>query len=313
MKIIMDSTNFNQQIAELLYNKYVSELKSFPGVDLMDKSSFGVYINDEMKDLKCCLVVDDEKVVGVLLYSYYEDGEKGYCNIPLYGYGALLDEEKYVSMLFQKLADALKAKSKVKEILFSVNLYANDTKIQRLFSYMQFGFQAETCIKKIDVNTTNYKYKIKALSKNELEVNWKQVWKLTEAIVNHLKESPIFYPGEEFTEELYHEFFTDEDTVVYAAFNDASEIIGIIETNAENKPFVFFKDKSANVGEIYVLPQYRGSGLASELLYFAEESVNKQGVSNLWVEHGTANPNARGFWNKYFDTYTYEMIRTINI
>lgn len=31
----------------------------------------------------------------------------------------------------------------------------------------------------------------------------------------------------------------------------------------------------------------------------------------MWVEHGTANPNARGFWNKYFDTYRYELIREI--
>ncbi len=28
--------------------------------------------------------------------------------------------------------------------------------------------------------------------------------------------------------------------------------------------------------------------------------------------HGTANPNARGFWNKYFMTYQYEFVRTIS-
>lgn len=31
----------------------------------------------------------------------------------------------------------------------------------------------------------------------------------------------------------------------------------------------------------------------------------------MWVEHGTANPNARGFWKKYFKTYQYELVRTI--
>lgn len=38
-------------------------------------------------------------------------------------------------------------------------------------------------------------------------------------------------------------------------------------------------------------------------------SLRNQGLNYLWVEHGTANPNARGFWNKYFITYCYTMIR----
>lgn len=35
------------------------------------------------------------------------------------------------------------------------------------------------------------------------------------------------------------------------------------------------------------------------------------GYKYMWVEHGTANPNARGFWNKYFTTCHYELVRRV--
>jgi len=33
---------------------------------------------------------------------------------------------------------------------------------------------------------------------------------------------------------------------------------------------------------------------------------------NLLVTHGTINPNARGFWDKYFSNYAYTMARVID-
>lgn len=43
--------------------------------------------------------------------------------------------------------------------------------------------------------------------------------------------------------------------------------------------------------------EYRGTGLSETLLRFAEKRALEEGYKNMWVEHGTANPNARGFWN----------------
>lgn len=88
-------------------------------------------------------------------------------------------------------------------------------------------------------------------------------------------------------------------------------MVGIIQWNHEPDEFVCGSEKSVNVGEAYVIPQYRGTGLARKLLEFAENRARRNGAIYMWVEHGTANPNARGFWNKYFDTYRYELIREI--
>lgn len=53
--------------------------------------------------------------------------------------------------------------------------------------------------------------------------------------------------------------------------------------------------------------------VAQSMLNYLSNSLSREGVHRLWVEHGTANPNARGFWNKYFIPYTYTMIRDIEI
>lgn len=103
----------------------------------------------------------------------------------------------------------------------------------------------------------------------------------------------------------------DADTELHVAFDRQNRMIGMVETNQEPDEMIGTQVKSVNIGEIYVLPEYRGSALAKELLKYAGEYERKRGADYLWVEHGTANPNARGFWNKYFETYAYELVRKI--
>ena len=43
-----------------------------------------------------------------------------------------------------------------------------------------------------------------------------------------------------------------------------NEIIGLIESNADGIPLLFSDGNAANVGEIYVLPQYRGEGISQD-------------------------------------------------
>lgn len=100
-----------------------------------------------------------------------------------------------------------------------------------------------------------------------------------------------------------------EDTKLIAAVHN-DELIGMIEWNLDANHLMGGR-KSVNVGEIFVLPQYRGTKLSVKLLETAEKRAKEAGYDYMWVEHGTANPNARGFWNKYFATYQYELVREI--
>lgn len=101
------------------------------------------------------------------------------------------------------------------------------------------------------------------------------------------------------------------DLELIGAYADG-KLVGIIEWNQEENDFLEGQSNSVNVGEIYVYPKYRGIGLSETLQRFAEKRALEGGYKYMWVEHGTANPNTRGFRNKYFLPYQYELVRTIN-
>ena len=179
------------------------------------------------------------------------------------------------------------------------------------FHMMQFGNMSERCIKTLESGQISANpFEIKALGKDEIEKNWHSIWKATESIINHLKGSPIFYPGSEFTESVYRDYFMSDSLELIAAYENGT-LAGIIEWNTENCELIGNDELSVNVGEAFVYPQYRKTGLARQLLCFAQTRAMASGYKYMWVEHGTANPNARGFWNKYFETYQYELVRRI--
>lgn len=292
---------------EYLYQKYATEMQNLPDQPVMDRDMFEKIISDRLASMKCVDRYEEDKLVGMLYYECWEEEDVMHCHIPEYGYYA--DSEKTLIRLFQKLTDEVVGDKRCE---FSVNLYAHDMESIQTFHMMQFGMMSEKGVNKL--TSTNAaipdSYEIRALTKNEIEMLWTDIWENTSAIVEHLRKSPVFYPGYEFTEEVYKEFFMDEDTELIAAFLE-HELVGIIEWNRESDTLSCGEQTSVNVGEAYVSPTLRGTGLAEALLSYAQMRAKQQGAEYMWVEHGTANPNARGFWNKYFHTYQYELVRTI--
>lgn len=291
-----------------LYEKYCKENICEIDGDSFNFEEFEKEIEERLSQEKRITYAGAEQGKGVLYYDLWEEDGLQICDVPVFGYYA--SSEKILSEMFIELADEVMKKGST---LFQVHLYAHDVEAQRLFLMMQFGYMSEKGIYKIEDTgkAEDFKHLIKTLTKDEISQRWDEIWSLTHEIIKHLSRSPIFYPGEEFTEEVYQEFFLDTDTNLHVAFDENDKMIGIIETNQEAEGMLSEKVKSVNIGEAYVLPQYRGSGLSKELLLYASEYEKSKGAKYLWVEHGTANPNARGFWNKHFRTYQYELVRKI--
>ncbi|MFC1949352.1 GNAT family N-acetyltransferase [Chloroflexota bacterium] len=57
---------------------------------------------------------------------------------------------------------------------------------------------------------------------------------------------------------------------------------------------------------------YRGKRIAQGLLQYASDILMEDNYKRLWVEHGTTNPNALRFWDKYFTRFTYTLTRSID-
>lgn len=286
-----------------LYEKYRAELASLLQEDVLTFEQFEAAFGERLNKMNRA-VIDDSAGQGVMHYFTYEESCR-VCVIPAYGCWA--SSERVLMQLITQISAALVAE---KDTLFQVHLYAGDLQAQKTFAMLQFGYMAETGIMKKELAMCSHqKALIRTLSKEEINNKWDEIWSLTGAILNHLQQAPVFYPCEEFTEEIYRDFFLDEETKLHAAFDASGRMIGMIETNAETNAMI--GAQLANVGEIYVIPEYRGTGLSDALLAYAQSFTRMQGAKYLWVEHGTANPNARHFWGKYFDSCEYEMNRTI--
>ena len=285
----------------LLYRKYREQLRHMPDVVPMSEMQFSVFAQEHLKDLSCV-----ETDGGFLYYDLALYGDRLHCTVPVYGYSA--DREQTAVRLFTLLAQRIAQQGACD---YQVHLYSEDAEVIRAFHMMQFFTMAEKCVTSIRelCAEPDRGIVIRPVPKDELNRRWKEVWQAVHQIVLHLQASPVFYPGKEFTEEVYRGFFQSEETEVLAAF-DGDSIVGIIEWNREPN-LLMGGENSVNVGEIYVYPEYRDKNLSKALLCAAQQQAKAAGYGVMWVEHGTANPNARGFWNKYFQPYEYQLIRTI--
>lgn len=292
--------NREEVVFPLLFAEYKKEFDLLPDLPQFDEAGFADHVKGNWGSCEGLLAVSGGAIVGVMLYA------PGECvAVPVWGTAGT---QEVRIRLFQALARETLA-LRATRVRFSVRLYAHDTDSILTFCRMQFGMECETCLRRIPEKGLD-ESGIRELTKGELAARWSEVWGLTNAVVRHLRESPVFYPGEEFTEGLYREFFMDGNTHVVVAEEDG-RFIGLIEWNGEGQGFGFAGQRAVNVGEAYVLPEYRGTGLAEKLLAYAESAAKRQGFAFSWVMHGTANPNATGFWNKYFDPFEVEMVRII--
>lgn len=326
VKIEKSNMNYLERVTELAWKNYEKECRSVPEILEAKKEDLCRELR-KMFDMETILLcIDQEELVGFLGYhQLWEKCDQLFCAIPFWGYGAAgTNRAKVLSYLFQSLADQLSTKEKVH---FEVKIYAHDEETIRLFSFLQFGILCEEgCfhypLEKVVSDEAQVSavirqegkmqshFKVREITAEEKVDRWSEIWSILQQLINHLQKSPVFYKGEEFTEEAYQSYLMEENTKVLIAENNG-RIIGILCARKDGNSFLNNGKNWYNIGDLYVESNYRGSGLAQLLLSEMIRSLEESGFEKFWVEHGTANPNARGFWNKYFDSYLYTMTRVI--
>lgn len=307
---IKPDMSYAAQITEMAYENYITACKTINQLEKRSRSEIIKPIEKAIKGGCGLLYVDGDNLLGYLLYSYHcGNSEDSNYYFPIWGYGSIAgNSEKIISMLFQKLAEE---HFNGRKIHYEFKFYSHDEKIIRLFSYMQFGIQCVEGIKRTDEVVFEGEIKnIRELTKGEIKIRWTEVWDLVYKLTEHLRKSPIFYSGEEFTEEMYKDYLLDNDTRFFI-YEVKNKIIGIIDASKNGNSYITDHDNYYNVSDIYVKEGNRGKLIAQELLQYINDVLRHEGISHLWVEHGTANPNARRFWSKYFTTYSYTLIRDV--
>lgn len=312
--------NYLEQAVELAQANYEREcrhLNSLPKVDHTE--TLKVRLEKLFRIGNGKMAIEDHTLVGFLVFSEIfeinEQGDKG-ATSPLYGYGIKGEYRKaIIGKLFTEVA-----KSLCEHYTHSlrVNFYAHDHEVLNTYIMSGFAMDVTEVVRSAttpfthDNNTIVSTYTFRELTKQDLQHYRTDIMAHYRHLINHLRMSPVFYHCRYFLplEDRFDDFLKD-DMRIFAAFH-GEKLIGMIDSEPPSAHFVYQAEGSLCMGDVFLNPDYRGKGVASELLQYAIDCLKQNNIHHFFVMHGTINPTARGFWDKYFDNYAYTMTRQID-
>jgi ribosomal protein S18 acetylase RimI-like enzyme len=89
-------------------------------------------------------------------------------------------------------------------------------------------------------------------------------------------------------------------------------LIGYLKINETGENFITRDPGLINICGAYLLPEYRGVGIYTQLLSYSLYKLKTEGYQYVGVDFESANPTARGFWLKYFTPYTHSLVRRVD-
>ena len=300
------AAELTEQEIDCLYYTYLKEMQHQRGIPRYSRAAFEEFLRERVASCRVTELTDCGRVVALLIYETGESPSGAWLDVPVYGYHYVAIRD--LSVLFgQVLRDNVRRTTTV-----TFSAYAHDTAAHRYLMLTRFGACMEYCVRKLSrIAGVNRTCTVSALTKAEIAEHWEEIWALLDLMLTHLKDSPVFYFGDEFSEESYREFFMEEELTVFAARDGDGRIVGLIESNAEKEDFLLNRRPAYNISEAVVYEPYRRTGVAEALLACCERDLKKRNIPYSWVNHGTVNPNAMGFWDKYFTPYRLDFERTI--
>lgn len=261
------------------------------------------------------IAFQNDEPVGYLAFSNIFDTGNGVMGAtsPLYGYGIRnRDRGKVMGHLFQ--ATAAELCEKFGQSL-RINIYAHDSDVLNMYIMSAFSMDTTDVIRNTYIRIPSADmndFIFAELDKTQVLEYRTDVIELYRNLINHLRVSPIFYHCNGFLpiEDRFEDFLS-EDMRIFAAFHN-NQLVGMIDSEPTDIEFAQTDAQAIGMGDVFIKSNYRGRGLGAALLAFANNKIKESGIERVFVTHGTINPTARGFWDKYFVNYAYTMTRKID-
>lgn len=298
--------NYNQ---ERLHNPDLPEMERVPDLTIFVGFGLGVTALDE-----------EGRMLGFLCaYPPREDafGTTGIRGtfVPIHAHGVRNDvTEGEKSRIYSRMYQAAADKWVRKGILsHGISLYAHDTAAQNSFFYNGFGIRCIDAIRSLEELTVKPVDLAEGNEPEYLELTreeWGELLDLYNDLRDHLGQSPTFMSfGPVTKNQLYTEASED---IRYFAVRHQGRYIAYVKLGNEGETFVSNVGSMMNICGAYCLPEYRGKGIYHNLLAFLISTLRAEGYLLLGVDCESINPNAKGFWLKYFSAYTHSVVRRID-
>lgn len=303
-----ESKHFNTIVELALDNYHRERTRTTALYGNIDRSYFYNNLQELISKGVVNIAFENSDVVGFLAFENSESST----NSPLYGYGINHKRRgEVISKLFQSSASILCEKY-IQH--FWVNIYAHDSEV--LWTYIISAFVMDTTNVIRDTNvpieSNKFNYTFKEINKEELLTYKHDVIELYRSLINHLRVSPVFYHCKYFLPiEDRFEVFLSDNIRVFSVF-DGNRLIGMVNAEPPDNDFAINDIEAMSLGDLFIAPAYRRNGIGVALLEYANNELKKGGINRIFVTHGTINPTARSFWDRYFMNYSYTMTREID-
>ncbi len=191
----------------------------------------------------------------------------------------------------------------------AVCLYAHDKEVSGQFFRYGFGLRTVDAIREMDkIEVPSCEdYTFEELSQNE----YASVFPLELLLNQHQCKSPFFMNREPNKMEDFVDSYMKRGSRFFAAkYRDS--ICAYLKILKDGETFIADNSDYIHIGGAFCLPEHRGKGVYPNLINHAIRSLKLENYSALGVDFESINPTAWGFWSKYFDAYTYGVVRRID-
>lgn len=289
------------------------------GLPPLDKEEIRKELTKLFDEDRVWLATEGDKLLGYLAFGgrYTADDERGSVEIgsPLVGYG-IAEGQKRENVYGRLMQQAMREMVKEGVGSFHVSLYAFDEPVLRTAVMSAFVMETSNGIRRIAAPISTKAmpegYSLRLMTKQDLEAHRADVLSLYALLIQTLEQSPVFYECACFypLEDRVQEFI-DADLKVYGVLK-GDTLIGMINTDVSDAPLFEQRADFRSFGDVFLQPAYRGMGLSAALLEKANQGAAADGAVYGVVTHGTVNPTARGFWDKHFTPYAYNLYRRVD-
>lgn len=193
----------------------------------------------------------------------------------------------------------------------AICLYAHSKESHEQFFRYGFGLRCIDAIRGMDEISAPFcpEYDFCELAPNQ----FMQIIPLNHMLDIHMAASPTFMPRPSETETSFMDKAARNHCRYFVA-RESGKIIAFAGVAVhEGETFICDVSEYVHITTgAYCLQEHRGKGVYQNLLNFLMHTLSKEGYTRFGVDFESINPNAYGFWPKYFTAYTHSVVRRID-
>jgi len=290
------------------YDKERQRLPYLPNKDLL-LNKFKKRLRELFEKGIGITVFKQGQLIGYLIGYPVDElfNEKPGIYVPLYGHSTINNSKKEIYQeLYKKAAEIWVEEN---YLTHAVTLFPYDKDVINTFFWLEFGLRCLDSIRKVELVENNINENIEIKKANVEDI--KLMSELYRKDNLYYGSSPLFMPiDQNVSIDNLKEWFEKDNHHLWMAFRE-NKLIGYIRIEPKGETVISQYSKMMNVTGAFIDEKYRNQKIGKALLNEVLLWLKEKNYQLCGVDFESFNISGSNFWNKYFEPYTYSVVRNI--